>query len=375
MKTFFSNQPLLILAHRCETNPKSEYWHNFKWCEAISSHTPVTLLTLRSDHAEDLVTRLPNAEVVFLSACGASEDELTEARFCKEARFWIVDQAERRKEFCLAHHLTESSCDFPSPLLGLGIPYVVGNPKCSEGAIGNRPVDFKQVKERFLSMKESPLTTRSLFQAEVVMSGNREETTLLESLGLNNIVQIDQQNDIAMPKGVCPSLAKADLKLLNIGDTKVVREAMDQLADLQGIKVRSICQSQRRKQKQVKAALAAYLEDSDLLVVADNQPSSICAIKAALHKGVPVLAVASQETRELIDHSCGFLVTNNDDVSTQVAATIRRVRAQPFLLTPMRSGARKRSRVCNVWREGGAKMIEIYNKLMVDRVELPAAAF
>lgn len=153
-----------------------------------------------------------------------------------------------------------------------------------------------------------------------------------------------------MPVGTCPSLATADLKLLNIGDTRLVAATMEQLKDSSGIKVRTFCRSQLRNQQQVDDLLSSYLEDTDLLIVSEDHPFAISAVREAFRRGVPVLAVASEETKRLINHSCGFPVVADGDVVASVAVTIRRVRTQPFILMPMRSGARQRSGVCNVWR-------------------------
>lgn len=212
---------------------------------------------------------------------------------------------------------------------------------------------------------------------------------LLKRFGLHSVVIEQRSYESVAPRGACPSMAAGNVRILHAElhagtkETNQIRQAMTQIQDLSGVSVRSFSVGDRRLTKDqqrhssFKAVIKSYLEETDLLIV-PNETLDGEIVRAALRKGIPVMTINRDDDSNLVDNSCGVLVSGaGDELVASIEKQIRRIHDRPFLLTPLRSGARKKAKEISVWRGSLASMEKLYERTMRCSVTLavPVASY
>ena len=371
------NQSVLLIANECGASGTSEAVQNFHCVNAIARHKPVILLLPKVPGRESLMGCVPGIEIIYLG--DAQQSSVDTQCFAKSARLWIREQMRLGREFCIAHQLTKDIGRYPSPLTDLGIPYVLGPVGSFRGQQSQTEPHLHQpyIENDVERFKRTALIQRSLQQAGAILTLDKQTN---KRCGLAS-VEVLPRTHVAMPRDIYPTLVGRTMNVLHVGsaadpkNSRALLKAFVALKDLDGISLYLLqevetddCNNHDREFSQT---LRKRLAKTDLLVLSDDQVSR-GVIEESLAFGVPVMTVSRTDGAQLIDHSCGFVLANTSvqSVALNIAETIRQIRERPFLLTPMRGGARERARELYFWRESSKKLVELYDQLVV---EMPLA--
>ena len=125
---------LLVVAPTVDGTDVGEAWVAYQWARRLSERHDVTVLTYRKRHKPSSVPQLPAARVIewveppLLGAQERLNSLLKPAYpwFYRRARTWIRARLAEGESFDVAHQPVPVAMRYPSPLRGLGIPYVIG---------------------------------------------------------------------------------------------------------------------------------------------------------------------------------------------------------------------------------------------------------
>ncbi len=125
---------LLLVAPTIDGSDVGEAWVAYQWASRLSQRHHVTVLTYHKRGRPSARSQLPSARVVEWTEpplLGRNErfNSLLKPGyllFYARARAWIRGAHRRGERFDVAHQVTPVAMRYPTPLAGLGIPYVYG---------------------------------------------------------------------------------------------------------------------------------------------------------------------------------------------------------------------------------------------------------
>jgi glycosyltransferase involved in cell wall biosynthesis len=125
---------ILMVAHGCDGTDVGESWSSFQWASRISDRHCVTLLTQRKRDRKSCREQLPKVKVIEwddLPILGKFERFNSMLKpgyfsFFMRARRWIRASLNAGQHFDLAHQVSPIAPRYPSPLVGSGIPFIIG---------------------------------------------------------------------------------------------------------------------------------------------------------------------------------------------------------------------------------------------------------
>jgi glycosyltransferase involved in cell wall biosynthesis len=125
---------LLLVAPTCDGEDVGEAWVAFQWASRLAARHDVTLLTYHKRGRTPVAQQLPGVRVIewteppVLGRAERLNSMLKPAYFpfYIRARRWIRAAQRRGETFDIAHQPVPVAMRYPSPVSGLGIPYLVG---------------------------------------------------------------------------------------------------------------------------------------------------------------------------------------------------------------------------------------------------------
>ncbi|MCL3817852.1 glycosyltransferase family 4 protein [Aeromicrobium wangtongii] len=125
---------LLLVAPTIDGTDVGESWVAHQWASHLSERFDTTVLTYRKRGRPSAAAQLPRARVVeWLEPRGLGRAERLNSLakpgyvpFYLRARRWIREALARGERFDIGHQPLPVAMRYPSPLAGLGIPYVLG---------------------------------------------------------------------------------------------------------------------------------------------------------------------------------------------------------------------------------------------------------
>ena len=125
---------LLIVAPTCDGQDVGEAWVAYQWVRRLAERHEVTLLTYHKRGKVPASDQLRGLRVIEWPepAMFAHQERLNSMlkpgylSFYIKARNWIRQALAAGDRFDLAHQLLPVAMRYPSPLTGLGIPFLIG---------------------------------------------------------------------------------------------------------------------------------------------------------------------------------------------------------------------------------------------------------
>lgn len=125
---------LLLVAPTCDGEDVGEAWVAYQWARRLGERHDVTLLTYHKRGAKPATEQLSGLRVVewteppLLGRAERLNSMLKPAYvpFFIRARHWIRQALAEGQRFDIAHQPVPVAMRYPSPLTGLGIPFVIG---------------------------------------------------------------------------------------------------------------------------------------------------------------------------------------------------------------------------------------------------------
>ncbi len=125
---------LLLIAPYFDKNVAGESWCTYKWVQGICERTEATVITTHTPNWDPAKSPIQAKELVnwthkkFKGRLARFDNEFKPhyLAFYRQARKWIKQRLATGQSFDLIHQINPVALRYPSPAIGLGIPYILG---------------------------------------------------------------------------------------------------------------------------------------------------------------------------------------------------------------------------------------------------------
>jgi glycosyltransferase involved in cell wall biosynthesis len=381
---------LLVVAPTCDRDDVGEAWVAYQWARHLADRFDVTLLTYHKRGRTPASEQLPGVRVVeWTEPAGLGRAERLNSMlkpgylpFYLRARHWIRAALARGERFELAHQPVPVAMRYPSPLAGLGIPYVLGpvggGLDSPPGFVADEGTTPWYVRLRSLDaalLRRFPPLRGTYEDAACVLGIAPYVAESLRGLRIRRFEALSETALEALPAEVerVPA-AGAEVRLLYVGRlvrTKGAREvirAMDQLAglpvtlDVVGAGVeRAACEELvatlglgdrvRFHGWRPRAEVEDFYRRADVFVFPSyREPGGNVAFEA-MGYGLPSVVCDRGGPGAAVDDSCGIRVPARtpDQLAADVATAVAELVKDPERRRRLGTGARRRVAEVGLW--------------------------
>jgi glycosyltransferase involved in cell wall biosynthesis len=385
-----SVRKLLVVAPTCDREDVGEAWVAYQWVQHLAGRFDVTLLTYHKRGRTPPSTQLPGVRVVEWAEpplLGRAERLNSMLKpgyipFFVRARRWIRTALARGERFELAHQPVPVAMRYPSPLVGLGIPYLIGPVGGSldspPGFGADEDTDPWYVRLRALDealLRRFPQLRRTYEDAACVLGIAPYVSEHLRGLAIRDFATLSETALPRLPDAVQrPATTDAEVRLLFVGRlvrTKGAREAIRAVGQLAGLPVlldvvgdgpdRGACQRLaadlgagervRFHGRLPREAVDDFYRRADVFVFPSyREPGGNVAFEA-MGYGLPLVVCDRGGPGAAVDDSCGIRVpaVSPDQLGTDVASAIAELVKDPELRRRLGEGARRRVAEVGLW--------------------------
>ena len=398
---------VLLIVSGCDKSAIGESWIAYQWATRLGRLHDVTVLTYRGSHTPPIGAQLPCARVIEWPDVALFErwerfNALLKpgyVLFYFRARRWLKRYIHSGGTFDLIHQLNPNALRYPSPAVGLGIPFIVGprggsldNPPGFSRDFGRVPWYTQLRKLDRWRLRHDPLLRRTYANADGIIGVAPYVLELLGDLPSREaeIELMTETGIIDLPPRRKPRGEGEGLRLLFVG--RVIRSkgardlirALGQVRDVKGISLdlvgvgedMSACQNEARRLgvdhlvrfhgwRQHDEVDALYDKADVFVFPSFREPSGIVTVEAMSH-GLPMIVADRGGPRFVVDESCGFRVPvlNPVQFATDIAACIRKMAQNPQLIESMGAAAREKIRREFLWDAKIARMTQMYYRVL-----------
>jgi glycosyltransferase involved in cell wall biosynthesis len=315
--------------------------------------------------------------------------------FYVRARRWIKAALERGERFDVAHQPAPVAMRYPSPVVGLGIPYLIGP---VGGSVASPPafhdddtspwfVGLRAFDE--LRMRRDPLLRRTYEEAACVVGIADYARGLLGELRTKRFVVMSETGVDAVPDPVDRDSRKDPMRLLFVGRlvrTKGARDAIGAMAHLRDLSVgldlvgdgydRGACESLIEDLKLAdrvslhgrvaRDRVDDFYREADVFVFPSYREAGGNVLWEAMGFGLPMIVSDRGGPASAVDESCGFRipVSTPDQYAVDIAAAVRTLHAEPLARRELGRGARARVTEVGLWSNKVDRMTELYKEVL-----------
>ena len=244
---------ILLIAPTCDGQDVGEAWVAFQWAKLLPMHHQVTLLTYHKRGKSPVRRQLNNLRIVewteppLLGRNERLNSMLKPAYpwFYYRARRWIKRALADGEKFDIIHQTTPVAMRYPSPGVGLGVPFVIG----PVGGGLDLPPGFGAdsdtapwfVRLRGLDkwrLRHDPLLRRTYRIADCVLGIAPYVRDLLSDIQVRRFEVMSETALQTVPEPIDRSQHRTPVKLLYVGRvirTKGARDIIQALASLRDL--------------------------------------------------------------------------------------------------------------------------------------------
>lgn len=390
---------LLVIAPTCDAEDVGEAWVGYQWVHRLAKRHEVTLLTYHKRGRTPAAQQLSGLRVIeWTEPPGLGRAERLNSMlkpgylpFYVRARRWVRQALARGEQFDLAHQPLPVAMRYPSPVVGLGIPYLLGpvggsleSPPGFTEEEGTAPwyVGLRALDR--LRLRTDPLLRRTYEQAACILGIAPYVEEHLHGLQVQHFAVLSETalEDLPAPvdrpvsSGPTSSTPAAndEVRLLHVGRlvrTKGVRDAIravDLLRDLpvsldivgEGVD-RAACQALatqlqlgervRFHGKLPRSRIDDFYRRADLFVFPSYREPGGNVVFEAMGHGLPVVVCDRGGPGNVVDDSCGIRVPaiSPDQLARDVAGAVSRLVRDANLRSALGRGARARVADIGLW--------------------------
>jgi glycosyltransferase involved in cell wall biosynthesis len=301
--------------------------------------------------------------------------------FYAKARRWVREAQARGERFDLAHQPVPVAMRYPTPVTGLGIPYLIGpvggsldSPAAFKAEEGTSPWFVGLRGFDSLRIRRDPMLRRSYEDASVVLG---IAPYVADNLAGLSIKRFEVLSETAID-GVAPEVDRTGrtgpLRLLFVGRlirTKGVRDAVRAMAQLKDVDTvldvigdgpeREACEALvtelglagrvRFHGRLPREEIDTYYREADLFVFPSyREPGGNVAFEA-MSFGLPLIVCDRGGPGNVVDDSCGIKLpaVSPDQLARDVAGAVRELAADPGRRLTLGAGARARVQRIALW--------------------------
>jgi len=395
---------LLLIAPNVDASDVGEAFVAFKWAEALSSLTDVTLLCFHREGRPDPALQLPRARVVtWPEPAWARRNERLNAMlkpawpvFERKVRLWLTEALARGDRFDVAHQIMPQAVRYASPLRHFAVPYLIGplggaldTPEAFRAEAASAPFFTRLRAIDAFRFRHDPWLRASYARAACVLGVAPYVAEVLRDIPLRRFEPMLELGIDDIPPWVEHEPRPGRLHLLHVGRavrTKGLRDAVRALAhltDLPGVTLTSagageeIAAARAEAERLGVAHRVTFLgrvprvEVERLYATHDafcfpsfREPAGNVLYEAMRH-GLPVVTADRGGPAWIVDDSCGIRVpvTDPDHFPRDIAAAVRRIALSPDLRRSLGQGARDKVAREGLWSAKAARIAALYEEL------------
>jgi glycosyltransferase involved in cell wall biosynthesis len=390
---------LLLIAPACDGQDVGEAWVAFQWVRQLAARHDVTVLTYCKRGRVPLSRQLPGLRVIeWQEPPGLGRAERFNSLlkpayvpFYARARRWLRAALARGERFEVAHQVVPVAMRYPSPVAGLGIPYVIGpvggslrSPPAFAAEEGSAPWYTGLRELDRLRLRRDPWLRATYQQAACVVGIAPYVAGLLDGTGVRRFEVMSETGLERLPGPVDRAGRDGGLRLLYAGRlvrTKGARDAIRALGLARGLPARlevvgdgfdrPACEALARELGLAgrvtfhgwlpRERLAEFYRAADVFVFPSYREPGGNVVFEAMGHGLPLLVSDLGGPGYAVDESCGIRVhpDHPQQYARDLAAALARL-ADPGLRRRLGEGARRRVRQIGMWDSKAARMEEIY---------------
>jgi glycosyltransferase involved in cell wall biosynthesis len=400
-----SVRKLLVVAPTCDLEDVGEAWVAYQWAHHLAERFDVTLLTYHKRGRTPASSQLPGVRVVEWAeppVLGRAERLNSMLKpgyvpFFVRARRWIRAAIARGERFELAHQPVPVAMRYPSPLVGLGIPYLIGPVGGSldspPGFAADEDTDPWYVRLRALDaglLHRFPLLRRTYEDAACVLGIAPYVAEHLRGLAIRDFATLGETALSQLPEPMQrTTAADAEVRLLFVGRlvrTKGAREAVRAVGQLSGLPVsldvvgdgpdREACERLaadlgagervRFHGRLPRDSVDDYYRRADVFVFPSyREPGGNVAFEA-MGYGLPLVVCDRGGPGAAVDDTCGIRVpaVSPDQLVTDVASAVVELVKDPDLRRRLGEGARRRVAEVGLWPGKVDQVEQLYARVL-----------
>lgn len=380
---------LLLVAPTCDGQDIGEAWVAYQWAHRLAKRHEVTLLTYHKRNRTPASRQLAGLRVVewsepaLLGRAERLNSMLKPAYlyFYWHARRWIRQALSQGEHFDLAHQPVPVAMRYPSPVAGLGIPYIIG----PVGGSLPSPAGFLREEDtapwyvglrnldRF-RIRRDPLMRRTYEGASCVIGIAPYVADMLGPRAIRRLEIMSETGIEELPATVDRSARDGPLRLLYVG--RIVRSkgardavrAMDLLRDLPvALDVvgdgfdRAACEALTSKLgladritfhgRKRRDEVDAFYQAADIFVFPSYREPGGNAVFEAMAFGLPLIVSDRGGPARAVDERCGIRLSafSPEQYAQDIASAVRRLAANRQLRLSLGENARQRVSETALW--------------------------
>ena len=393
---------LLLIAPMCDGDDVGESWSAFQFVQRLSADHDVTLLTYYKAGHRPQSEQLPGVRVIeWPEPRGVGRFERWNSMlkpgylpFYRRSRAWIRAALQSGETFDLAHQIVPLAMRYPTPVAGLGIPYLlgpVGGSLDSPRAFASEDSAPWYVNLRALDafrLRHDPMLRRSFADAACVIGIAPYVAELLDAVPPRRFEVMSDTGITALPD-VPERRSTGPLRLLHVGRlvrTKGARDAIRAMSLLPDLDVqltiagdgfdRTACQQLvtqlglaarvRLLGRVPRAEVDELYRRADVFVFPSYREPGGNVVAEAMAFGLPLIVCDRGGPAHVVDDSCGIRVpaVDPDQFAHDLATAIRRLAADPARRDRMGLAARDRIAELSLWSNKIRQLESIYRSVL-----------
>lgn len=405
---------LLLIAPTCDGNDVGEAWVAYQWARRLAERHDLTVLTYHKRRAIPVAAQLPGVRVIEwteppLLRRAERLNSLMKPGYIPfyfRARRWIREALARGERFDLAHQPAPVAMRYPSPVAGLGIPFIIGpvggglaSPPGFAADEGSAPWYMKLREIDGLRRRFDPLLRRTYREADCVLGIADYVREQLEGLALRRFEVMSETGLESLPPPIDRSGRTGTVRLLYVGRlvrTKGARDVIAALAALGHLPLRldivgegperEVCEELVRRLSladrvvlhgwRSREEVAGFYREADIFVFPSyREPGGNVALEAMGHS-LPLIVVdrGGPGSATTADCAVKLAATTPAVLADHIAEAIRLLSEDRQLRLAMGLAARKHVESTALWSAKIDRIETIYDDVVRAQSEGRAAA-
>jgi glycosyltransferase involved in cell wall biosynthesis len=398
---------LLLIAPTCDGQDVGEAWVAYQWVRRLAERHEVTLLTYHKRDKTPVSQQLAGLRVIEWAEprlLGRAERLNSMLKpgyipFYFKARRWIRKALAAGERFDLAHQPVPVAMRYPSPVAGLGIPYLMG----PVGGSLASPLGFDEERDTApwyvglrnldrLRMRRDPLLRKTYEGASCVIGIAPYVSDILKDRSIRRFEVMSETGIERLPEPVDRSARSGQVRLLYVGRlvrTKGARDAiraMDHLRDLPVVLDvvgdgfdRAACETLASELgvtdrvvfhgRVPRDQVDEFYRLADIFVFPSyREPGGNVAFEA-MGSGLPLVVSERGGPGSAVDETCGIRLHSltPEQYARDIAGAVRHLVENRHLRLSLGEGARRRVANIALWDRKLDQLDLFYAKVLSER--------
>jgi glycosyltransferase involved in cell wall biosynthesis len=395
---------IAFIAPSCDGTDVGEAWSSFQWAKGLAERFELTVLSHRKRGRMPLAEQLPSAEVIEWpdSPLAHRWERFSNSAnpayisFYFKARRWLRESIAEGRKFDIVHQISPLSLRYPSPALGLGIPFILGplagslnTPREFLSELRSAPLYTYLRGIDGLRIKYDPLLRRTFEEPQIVMGVAPYVKDLLHSVALKRFEVMNETGVVELPEIRHEEKETGRCRLLYVGRitrTKGVRDAIRALSRVSAsLNVtfdivgdgddRALCEDEVRTLnlahcitfhgRRPRSEVDTFYQNADVFLFPSFREPSGNVVLEAMSFGLPLIVAERGGPGFVVgdDHGIRVPVTTPSEYAERLCSAIVSLASNPDLRSRMGRIARERISETHIWSRKIDAVSELYKEV------------